>query len=239
MIPTEIAGQLNAAERQIITAAILNVPRKPAVVLEVGTWLGGGSTLHILRALEKNNEGHLWGIEADRSIYDRMIANLRSAAPGTLDRFTPLFGFSTNVIPKWLQGLNPGEQVDLVFLDGGDNPLEQVTEFQLLDDRIPIGGQLFAHDAKLRKGKWLGPYVRALDNWVSELHDVSSEGLFASRKIALHPSADSLSRARKLLWRMRLNIVELCGALLPASVVSVMLRFLPSRTVRALTQGRK
>jgi len=29
----------------------------------LGTWLGGGSTLHILRALEQNGVGHLYGIE--------------------------------------------------------------------------------------------------------------------------------------------------------------------------------
>lgn len=235
----EIAGQLNPTEREIIVSAVLNSSRKPKVVLEVGTWLGGGSTMHILQALEKNKEGHLWGIEADRSIYDRMIENLQTAAPETLHRFTPLFGFSKDVIPQWLEELGPHTQVDLVFLDGGDNPLEQIIEFKLTEGRIPVGGQLLSHDAKLRKGKWLVPYVRTLDNWESRLHDVSGEGLFAARKIAPKPSPSSLSRAQKSLWRMRLGIVELCGAILPASVVLVMLRLLPDRLASAITQGRK
>ena len=56
-----IEGQLNARERELLTRAILDAPKPPKVTLEVGTWLGGGSTLHILRALEKNGCGHLWG----------------------------------------------------------------------------------------------------------------------------------------------------------------------------------
>src|SRR3984957_10812920 len=86
-----IEGQLNPQERAFITNAILNAPTKPRVTLEVGTWLGGGSTLHILRALEKNGQGHLYGIEADPSIYERMVANIRKGAPEAAQRFTPLF----------------------------------------------------------------------------------------------------------------------------------------------------
>ena len=62
---SDIAGQLNDEERRLLTNAILNAANKPEIVVEVGTWLGGGSTLHILRALERTGVGHLWGIEAD------------------------------------------------------------------------------------------------------------------------------------------------------------------------------
>lgn len=238
MQPVEIAGQLNPAERQIVIAAVSNAPTKPKVVLEVGIWLGGGSTLHILRALEKNNEGHLWGIEADRSIYDRMIENLRVAAPEALHRFTPIFGFSQDVIPEWLKTQSPSAQVDLVFLDGGDNPMEQITEFQLLDENIPVGGQLLAHDAKLRKGKWLVPYLGALDHWETELHDVSDEGLFRAKKIALKPSGDSQRGATQLLKKLRRSPTELIGRWLPAPVCRLLLAILPTRLRQRIGQGR-
>ena len=81
MSKMEIPGQLNREERRLITAPILEAERKPEVVLEVGTWLGGGRTLHLLRALEANGCGHLWGIEADRSIYESMLTNIKAAAP--------------------------------------------------------------------------------------------------------------------------------------------------------------
>ena len=90
-------GQINPAEREILTDAILKAEPKPTVVLEVGTWLGGGSTIHILQALEKNKVGHLWGIEADKTIYQRMVSNIEAAAPQASSRFTPLFGLSEQV----------------------------------------------------------------------------------------------------------------------------------------------
>src|SRR5260221_7077276 len=128
-----IEGQLNAGERGFITSAILNAVKKPQVALEVGTWLGGGSTLHILRALEQNGAGHLYGIEADSSIYERMVENIRKAAPEAAHRFTPIFGCSDQAIPALLAGQPADFKVDFIFLDGGNNPGEQILEFRLLD----------------------------------------------------------------------------------------------------------
>lgn len=235
----EISGQLNPDERRILTEAVIKSPRKPQVILEVGTWLGGGSTLHLLRALEQNGEGHLWGIEADRSIYDAMLANIRAAAPEALHRFTPLFGLSGAVIPDWLRDRGADFSVDLVFLDGGDNPLEQITEFKLLDARVLIGGQLLSHDAKLRKGRWLVPYVSALDNWSSQLHDVSDEGLFQAQKIREAPSPHSLRVAQKELRRLRRSPIEIAGAFLPKGANEFLLRLLPPRLLKRITQGRR
>ena len=124
-------GQLNSVERQLLSDTILNAESKPEVVLEVGTWLGGGSTIHILRALEKNGAGHLWGIEADKSVYEQMLANVRAAAPQACARFTPLFGQSQDVIPQWLREQEAQFRIDVAFLDGGNNPMEQVAEFAL------------------------------------------------------------------------------------------------------------
>lgn len=234
-----IDGQLSAGERQLLTDAVLRPSRKPQVVLEVGTWLGGGSTLHILRALHQNNEGHLWGIEADQSIYERMIKNIGLAAPDALSRFTALFGKSQKVIPKWLaeQDQNPDFQIDLVFLDGGNNPLEQITEFELLKDRIPVGGVLMAHDARVRKGKWFVPYISRLDNWHCELHDSSEVGLLVGRKLKSEPSAESSACARSHLFRLRLQPAEVAAAILPKRLCGLVLQLLPRRYAASLAHG--
>ena len=238
MPSVEIAGQMNPEERRILQEAILSGPKKPEVVLEVGTWLGGGSTLHLLRALERNGIGRLWGIEADRSIYDRMLENVRMAAPEAMHRFTPLFGLSHDVIPRWLKELGSDARVDVAFLDGGDNPMEQVTEFKLLASHIPVDGQLLSHDAKLRKGRWLVPYVSALDNWSSQLHDVSGEGLFHARKIHENASTESQRTADLILRRLRLDPVELMGSILPSRINAALLRLFPDRFIKRITQGR-
>jgi predicted O-methyltransferase YrrM len=234
----EVAGQLSETERHLLTGAITLAPKKPEIVIEVGTWLGGGSTLHILRALEKNGVGHLWGIEADRSIYAQMVDNIRAAVPEAATRFTPLFGFSDKVLPQWIQERGAVVQVDFAFLDGGNNPREQIAEFRCLEPIIPVGGQLMAHDAKLRKGKWLGPFVSCLDNWETRLHDVSEEGLFFARKIGPHPSPGSLRAARRRLARMQCEPAEVAAAILPASLCGFFLRLLPGRFSRQLAEGR-
>lgn len=239
MSTVEIAGQLNAAERRILASAVLDPPTKPKIVLKVGTWLGGGSTLHLLRALEENTEGHLWGIEADSSIYDQMQANIRLAAPEAIHRFTPLFGLSHEVIPRWLRQLGTKPRVDIVFLDGGNNPGEQIEEFQLLNPHIPIGGVLMAHDAKMRKGKWLVPYLSLLDNWKVQLYDLSEYGLIQAIKIGPWPSRISRIAAAIALLRMRCNPVEIAAAILPAKVCGFALGLLPKRFARRISEGCK
>jgi len=238
MTTTQIQGQLNEAERRLLTEAITQAKTKPRIVVEVGTWLGGGSTLHILRALEKNGGGHLWGIEADRSIYEKMVAGIQSAEPTASSRFTPLFGFSQDVLAEWLPHNATTREVDFAFLDGGNNPREQIDEFYLLAPRMPVGGQIMAHDAKLRKGRWLMPFLFALDNWRTELHDVSEEGLLHAVKTAAEPSSSSLKSAKQQLLRLKCNPVEIAAALIPSGVCRFILNRLPRRFARRLSDGR-
>ena len=233
-----IDGQLNATERRLLAAPLLAGAGRELRVLEVGTWLGGGSTLTFLRTLEQNGRGRLWGIEADRGIYDQMLANLRAAVPEAVHRFTPLFGFSQQIIPTWLATQPSDFMLDVIFLDGGNNPGEQITEFKLLAPRIPVGGHLFAHDAKLRKGKWLVPYLAALDNWKTQLHDVSGEGLFEAVKLAAEPSPASRRAARRRLWRRQLEPQEIAATLLPRRLCGWVFKLLPERLVRRLADGR-
>ncbi|RYD83006.1 MAG: class I SAM-dependent methyltransferase [Verrucomicrobiaceae bacterium] len=229
-------GQLNTQERAIITRCVNEL--KPERTLEVGTWKGGGSTLHILKALEANGKGHLWGIEATASIYEQMIANIGSAGEELKSRFTPIFGFSQQVIPGFLAEQGKGVEIGVVFLDGGDNPMEQIEEFQLIRDSIPIGGALLSHDAKLRKGAWLIPYLRAHDNWDCKLHDVSDEGLFEARKLSDQPSAASKDKAASVLRSLRMQPKEFLGRHLPSWAIDLILKFLPRKLVLSITQGR-
>lgn len=233
-----LAGQLNTVERQLLEEAVRTAPRPPKVVIEVGTWLGGGSTLHLLRALEERGTGHLWGIEADPAIFEQMKANLQQAAPHLMHRFTPLLGFSQEMIPRWLAEQPPDMEIDLVFLDGGNRPMEQMEEFFLLEPRLPVGGRLLAHDARLRKGKYLVPYVSALDNWRSQLHAVSEEGLFWAEKIAPRPSAASLREARRRWWRRRLEPAEVAAVVVPPAVRHWIFQRLPHRYARKYAEGR-
>jgi len=233
-----IEGQLNTGEREFLIKVIREAPVKPEIVVEVGTWLGGGSTLHFLRALQANGTGHLWGVEAFRHIYDQMIANIRKGAPDAADRFTPLFGFSTDVLPRWLAELPAGKEIDCVFLDGGDNPIEQIEEFKILADRIRVGGVLMAHDAHTRKGKWLVPYLRELDNCETTVTDFSIYGLLHARKLRPEPSAASRQAAEKKLRKLRWQPVEVIGRCLPSWLCGALLNAMPQKLRRKLTVGK-
>lgn len=233
-----IEGQLNESERGLIINAITGAARKPLVAIEVGTWLGGGSTLHILRALERNRAGHLWGIEVDPLIYERMLANINAAAPTEARRFTPLFGSSQDVLRRWKKEHPMATTVDFVFLDGGNNPREQIEEFELLNPLIPVGGQLLSHDAKMRKGRWLVPFITRLDNWESKLHDISENGLFYAKKTATEPSPASWRAAKRHLFGQMWHPPEIAASFLPASVCRFALRLLPGKFSRQITDGK-
>ena len=113
-------------------------------------------------------------------------------------------------------------------------------EFQLLDPHIPVGGQVMAHDAMVRKGKWLVPYVSFLDNWESRLYPDSSEvGLFHARKVGIHPSPESSKKARAKLFRMRCSPAEIASAVLPSSVCGFVINHLPTGLVKKLYRGTR
>jgi hypothetical protein len=237
-MPEVIEGQLNQSERSLLRAAVLDRNPAPKIILEVGTWLGGGSTILFLKALQERGEGRLFGIECDRSIYERMIANISKGAPEAVHRFTPLFGFSQEVIPKWIAEQPPGFRIDIAFLDGGNNPMEQIDEFNLIDAYMPVGSQLFSHDAKLRKGRWMVPYLTRLDNWKSQLHDISHEGLFAATKTAAAPSEASLRAATAELRRLRMAPAEVLGRMAGPGIRKIAARILPSKLIRRLAEGQ-
>jgi hypothetical protein len=238
MASVSFDGQMNAEEREILANSILKAPKKPEVVVEVGTWLGGGSTITFLCAIEQNGTGHLWGVEADASIYERMIANITSMAPDVIGRFTPLFGLSDEVLPRWIAEQKKPLEIDVAFLDGGNNPAEQITEFELLDPYFPVGAQLFSHDAHLRKGKWLIPYLSRLDNWEMQVHDVSPAGLMAARKMEAQPSAKSLRAARAHLSKMSWEPMEIAARYSPKGLKKALFSWMPSALANRIAGGR-
>lgn len=228
-----IESQLHPEEKDILSSTLLTIP-KPNV-LEIGTYKGGGSTLTFLEGLKRKNSGRLIGIEADPDVFAEMKANIASVDPGYFDFFEPISGFSQNVIPGLLKRY---PHFDLAFLDGGNNPREQIEEFELLKDAIPVGGYLFSHDANLRKGHWLVPYLSNLDNWCVAIHQASEQGLLEAKKIGETPSPASLTKARNVLRRKMRSPVELATLVFPSSFKGFVLKLLPLKMRRRIGEGR-
>jgi hypothetical protein len=84
----------------------------------------------------------------------------------------------------------------------------------------------------------LVPFISRLDNWKSQLHDVSENGLFYAEKIAAQPSPTSLRAAKRHLFRQACHPVELAATYLPASVCKFALGLLPGKFARTLSDGK-
>jgi len=76
--------QLSTLEREILVEYFLKSNDRKLIDIEVGIWIGGGSTLHLLRKIARSGKGYLWGVEADNSIYESMIHNIGVAIPERL-----------------------------------------------------------------------------------------------------------------------------------------------------------
>ena len=232
-----IEGQLNPLERAQISSALLRLGRKDPICLEVGTYKGGGSTLQILAVLAKTG-GALFGIEASPTIFQEMREALLKQEPDLCQRFHPILGFSQEQIPALVQsGQLP--RVDFVFLDGGNNPREQIEELGLLDPKMPTGSILMAHDALLRKGKWLRRILPLLDHYQTEILKLSEEGLLVAKKIRLRPSW----RSRLAAWACFLfccaSPLELAAILFPPVLRNLFFEVVPAGWARRLADGRR
>ena len=234
--PRPLEGQLNDAERQQIDQAITTLLKKSPICVEVGTYKGGGSTLQILRTLSKG-DGHLFGIEASPQIYEEMKAALFAKEPELCRRFTPLCGFSQQAIPD-LFALGKVTRIDFAFLDGGNNPREQIEEFLLLDPHMPVGSILMAHDAFLRKGKWLRRFLPMQDHFQTRLLPLSSEGLLFAQKGAPTPSLRSRVNSWLVLFFCRLSPLEIAARWSPSGLRSRIFSILPRRISSWLGDGR-
>ncbi|TMK39891.1 MAG: class I SAM-dependent methyltransferase [Actinobacteria bacterium] len=59
---------------------------KPRRCFEIGTWLGGGSTLVIARALRQNGFGKIHTIEVERPTYEHAVHSYQQLLPAAAAR---------------------------------------------------------------------------------------------------------------------------------------------------------
>jgi len=179
-------GQLYPAERKLLFDTVLRV--KPQVVLEIGTWKGGGSTYQIATALRQLGAGKLYTCETNRVFYEeargiysgawRNIVECHYMA--STDMINHLLG--TNIIP------------DFVFNDGPEEPELNLNDFLLIAPRLRQGAIYGMHDWDMDvreagvfsvKAKLLRPYLESSSEWQIEayLTKPDSVGMIMARKL--------------------------------------------------------
>lgn len=136
-----VRGQLWVAERELLYETVRN--ERPDVAFEIGTWLGGGSTLFMAQAMYENQNGVLHTVETDRVIHEQAVAAYQAYLPHLLDHVRFHLGSSEEIFPQILGSLS---RVDLLFLDGAEDPRETLYQFRLFEPRFGDGTVLACHD---------------------------------------------------------------------------------------------
>lgn len=170
-------GQLYPPERKLLYDAVLQA--KPKIVLEIGTWKGGGSTYQIATALRENGSGKLYTCEVDRIFYEQA----RGVYSDWGDIVECHHTASTDMINQLLgNGIIP----DFVFNDGPEEPELNLSDFQLLEPHLRPGAVFGMHDWDLEvradglisvKAKLLRPYLEGSPEWRIESYITKPESV--------------------------------------------------------------
>lgn len=159
-------GQLTQRERELLYRIVKT--SRPKLVVEVGTWYGGGSTLFIASALRDAGTGKLITCEPD-------IARYNSACSGYLGKpefNIELLNCTARVLFKKL--IDENSQIDFLFMDGSEDPSENIDDFRYIEGHLPLGSIVGFHDWDLdkreddnisTKNKLLRPYMEG-SSWV-------------------------------------------------------------------------
>lgn len=163
----KIEGQMWPKEREFLFNAILE--RKPKNVFEAGTWKGGGSTLQIGNALKEIGSGHLYTCELNEAFYNQatQIFDDPKWKPYVTCHLMP----STQLLTELF---NKGVELDFIFFDGAPEAEVNLSDFQLMQDKVPAGTYFCSHDWDLRnradgghstRSVLLRPYLEKSKKW--------------------------------------------------------------------------
>jgi predicted O-methyltransferase YrrM len=147
------------ADRTCLYETVLEA--KPKLIFEVGTWLGGGSTMYLAKGLQKNGFGELHTSEIDAAIHQQALANYQAEFPELLPFVKFHLGNSLEVFPPVLVG----KSIDVIFLDGAENAEESVRQFLMFEPFTHPESILMAHDWNTEKMRSLRPILESSKVW--------------------------------------------------------------------------
>ena len=114
--------------------------RKPAVVVELGCFVGWASA-HVAMALQANGHGKLYCVDCDQKNLDATMTNLKRLG---LDAVTnTLLGKSTE--PAVVAGLP--DKIDILFIDTSHTYRDTLDEILLYSSRLGEAGCMVLHDS--------------------------------------------------------------------------------------------
>lgn len=161
-------GQLVDGDRNYLYALTLGI--KPQIIIESGTWKGGGSTYFLVSALKKNQKGILYTYEEQKQFYD-IAFNFYNT-----EEWKPYIKLFNEDFVKAMININQEilDNTSLIFLDGGDETVEgqlklpankypehseNLASFKILEKRIKTGTSVVCHDWLGGRGEWIKIYL--------------------------------------------------------------------------------
>jgi predicted O-methyltransferase YrrM len=160
-------GQMTPKQRRMLYNMVLGY--NPAVVLEVGTWRGYGSTYTILEALDRIDDcGKLITYEIDPDTF----AEAKSLYDGELKHLSGILEMNLgNVLDNW-----PKEQIGFAWLDGGDDPQQALTQVEKLFSSMAYPKIIGCHDWCGEKMTLARPLLEKVSITIE--HDYSGVGIW-------------------------------------------------------------
>lgn len=172
-----VDSQMSAIEREHLYDVIIK--NKPDIVFEVGTWKGGGSTYIISSGLCKNNKGKLYTIEYDIDFYNNAMILYNSELLYLKPFINFNFGKSIDVYKKLLVDEDI-EKIDVLFLDGADDPEMTMNEYKMFEKYLKNDSILAIHDFKENKCATIKHILTKENGWnkIIELNTLTGFVIF-------------------------------------------------------------
>jgi predicted O-methyltransferase YrrM len=170
-------GQLWPAERQFLFESV--VEERPEIVLEIGTWKGGGSTMQIAKALQKNAHGKLLTCEPDEDCF-------HEASKGWWGH--PLVSVFKMTSEEMISYLIETQRIpDFIFFDGPEDANVSISDFERLEPIIKSGSTFMMHDwdEPSIKAKIIRPHIEQSKKWklIRRLTSPESVGICRYKKL--------------------------------------------------------
>jgi predicted O-methyltransferase YrrM len=179
-----IPGQMWFEDRRVLFNAVREM--RPRRCFEIGTWLGGGSTLVVARALTRNGFGKLHTIEVEDDLHTQAKAFYAKYLPELLPFVEFHRGDYRTVFPDLIEREGG---VDFFVLDGAEDGAQTLAQFEFFAARSHAGTALFAHDWETEKAAEVRPLLESSEDW--EIDTVvgppKSVGLAVARRLGSPP----------------------------------------------------
>lgn len=152
-------GQMLPSERKEMYYEVLAA--RPKNLLEIGTWLGGGST-YILSCAAYEYGGILHTIEINQTFHDHAVNLYKNKMTRLNEVIRFHLGEAEKVIHHIKDTISP---LGFVLFDGKEDAEQTMREYDIVKDLLADDAIIACHDWKISKMAKLRPILESSPEW--------------------------------------------------------------------------